>query len=800
MKNLKSYLFLITVFVTSVAFGADTWFPEGIQVKTGSTFGAKATADTKAIVDMRSTTKGLLPPRMTTAQRGAIASPTEGLQVFDTDLNSMMSYTGSAWEELASLAGTETFTNKTHTDPIVSDAVRLSEQGSTPSTPASTFKKLYAKNDGKLYTLNSSGTETEVGAGSGEGGINYITNGKAETDTSGWATYADAAATTPVDGTGGSPSSTWTRSTSSPMRGTASFLWTKSANNRQGEGASFAFTIDRADLGRQLAITGVYEVASGTYATADMALYVYDVTNATLIQPSGYQIISVGTQYEFVNVVFQAATNSSSYRLIIHTASTSASAYTLKFDNFGVGPLVKSVGVPYADTTAYTPTLTTSGGGAITLNATAKVDPNGLYYRDGEYLYLQVTFKNGSGGAASGSAGSVQIGIPSICTPNTAKLATSVGGVRVDGKGNVGTTTFIPAEAFISGSNILLMPSGLTSYLAVSNLAASYYVAMQAKIPCTGWSGNTVASDSASQRVVAFKAGTSSTSLAYNASTVMTFATAAIYDTHGGWNGSNAYTVRVPGKYKVAARTQLTSSTPAAANRFIYLAVRKSGVIQAYSDYDWSFNTTAREFQKEMTATFDAVAGDTIDVQVFQNLTGSAVSVSGSGPSENYFSVEMIQGPQQITASDLILARYTTAAGQSISGAGTANLIDFGTKDFDTTNSVTTGASWKFTAPAPGYYEICTSVVLAGSTGWADTEGIELIIYKNGSSGHRISYRDSFGSGSSVLAAGNGCGIVQLNATEYADLRVSQTSGGSIAMFASASYNWVTVKRLNAVQ
>lgn len=58
---------------------------------------------------------------------------------------------------------------------------------------------------------------------------NFISNPSPVKDTTGWATYADAAGTAPVDGTGGSPTVTWTRTTSSPLSETASFLFTKDA-------------------------------------------------------------------------------------------------------------------------------------------------------------------------------------------------------------------------------------------------------------------------------------------------------------------------------------------------------------------------------------------------------------------------------------------------------------------------------------------------------------------------------------------------------------------------------------------
>ena len=53
-----------------------------------------------AQLQVQSTTKGFLPPRMTTTQRNAIASPAAGLQVFDTTLNMMSYYNGTIWISL----------------------------------------------------------------------------------------------------------------------------------------------------------------------------------------------------------------------------------------------------------------------------------------------------------------------------------------------------------------------------------------------------------------------------------------------------------------------------------------------------------------------------------------------------------------------------------------------------------------------------------------------------------------------------------------------------------------------------
>lgn len=55
-----------------------------------------------ACLEVRSTTRGLLFPRMTTAQKNAIGSPVAGLVVYDTDLNKLCVRTAAAWETITS--------------------------------------------------------------------------------------------------------------------------------------------------------------------------------------------------------------------------------------------------------------------------------------------------------------------------------------------------------------------------------------------------------------------------------------------------------------------------------------------------------------------------------------------------------------------------------------------------------------------------------------------------------------------------------------------------------------------------
>jgi len=63
---------------------------------------AKYTPVASAALDMTGwLNKGFLMPSLTTIQRNAIVSPAEGLQVYDTDLNSVMYYNGIEWVGLA---------------------------------------------------------------------------------------------------------------------------------------------------------------------------------------------------------------------------------------------------------------------------------------------------------------------------------------------------------------------------------------------------------------------------------------------------------------------------------------------------------------------------------------------------------------------------------------------------------------------------------------------------------------------------------------------------------------------------
>ena len=69
-------------------------FNNGAEVGIGT-----VNPNTSAKLDVESTTQGFLPPRMSTTQRNAIASPAIGLVIFNITTNCLNFYTGAAWFE-----------------------------------------------------------------------------------------------------------------------------------------------------------------------------------------------------------------------------------------------------------------------------------------------------------------------------------------------------------------------------------------------------------------------------------------------------------------------------------------------------------------------------------------------------------------------------------------------------------------------------------------------------------------------------------------------------------------------------
>lgn len=75
-------------------------FASGLYYNSGSIAVGGTTADPSALLDLQSTTKGFLPPRMTTIQRDVISPPAPGLMIYNTTTNTMQYFNNTKWIDL----------------------------------------------------------------------------------------------------------------------------------------------------------------------------------------------------------------------------------------------------------------------------------------------------------------------------------------------------------------------------------------------------------------------------------------------------------------------------------------------------------------------------------------------------------------------------------------------------------------------------------------------------------------------------------------------------------------------------
>lgn len=573
---------------------------------------------------------------------------------------------------------------------------------------------VYATDESAVY-IDDGATLIEVGAGGDDvGGINYNPNHDIESSAAGYSTYADAAATSPVDGFGGSPTVTITRSTSSPLRGVGSLLLTKDAANRQGEGASVDLTeFDAADWGKVVTVSMDYGISSGTYADDDVSIWLYDTVNSVLIQPSPSKLKKHTLTAEKFYCEFQSATTSGSYRLIWHVASTSASAYVLKFDNIIVGPSAKLYGSPLTDWVAWTPTGSWSSNTTYT----------GFRRRVGDCEEFQVKV------ATSGAPTSANLTINLPVTIDTNKLTNSTASFDQLGLGsasdsgtayklhvNYNSTTSV----IVSFQNNASGAQTTVTQAAPFTFGASDYVIVNFKVPVVGYSSSMVMSSDASTRVIAARYELSaSTSIADG---VVLAPTNKIHDTHGAFNTSNGrFTCPVPGIYEVAAGHRTANNASGAVTRAMTLTLRKNGSANATIAFATTKTTSSTPQHAYGTAQVQCIAGDYLEV--FYNNDDGTINSSAT-QRDCFISFKLLTGPAQIASSETVASRHYAS---STAITGSLATIVWTTTDYDTHGAVASGV---FTCPIAGKYRVTSALALSGTFVLNNTSIME--IQKNG--------------------------------------------------------------------
>jgi len=613
---------------------------------------------------------------------------------------------------------------------------------------------------------------------------NYILNPDMDNNVTNWATYADAAGVAPVNGTGGSPNITFASSATTPLRGPGSGLLTKGAANRQGEGISTDFTIDTADKGRMLQISFDYTTATG-YVDNDIRIYIYDVTNSTLIEPSQRDLLATSLNGQYV-AFFQTPTTSTSYRLIYHISSTSATAYPLKIDNVKLGPIdIASSGASkackiYRATSAFSVAAATET--TVQFNTT-KYDLSGMATL-GSYaitapesgLYLL----------------NCNLAITGLTNDESLILR-----LKVDGTAVLTSTMADPvsdtASSIICSGAVQLTKGAVITATVDSAADTAYDISLDASATSSFLEAVLLQSDASdlNRSVIAFKA--------YRAAAANQTSTGAAqqvqldtiqYDTAGGWvGGSYRWVAPESGYYFLLGNVAMAGIADTKGIQ-PYLYVNGSSI--AVGDFVPGGASGSR--QGNVNTIILLNKGDYVELFAYQN-DGASEAYSVGAENTYLAGFKINCGVLSLAPTENIVAVYNTNAGQSISSGAAAAIIDFEDKVVDTHNAVTTGASWKFTAPISGYYNVSFLTTLAANTGWSGAESLYVSIYTDGAETSR-EYEYPNGGGVSIEAVNRHNRCIYLGKGSYVDIRIVQNSGGAIALSGTATNVWVSINKI----
>lgn len=536
---------------------------------------------------------------------------------------------------------------------------------------------------------------------------NYVKNATANENSAGWVAYANTPGVRPVDGTGGSPVTTITRNTSSPLANDADFLITKDAANRQGEGVSYNFTIDKLAQSQSIKIkfdyqaSSLFGLSSGIVGSdSDIEVWAYDVTNSQLIAVVPYVLTTGVTSPATFIGSFQASANSTSYRLILHIPTTNANAWTFEFTNVDVS--VSDNGIS---------TSSPSVSAAVYLSATTSFGANSPILFDG----IEFDTNNGYNPAT---------GMYTIPVSGTYSFTTNISHTTATNRVWSLWKNGALYKALVQDISGLL-DTGATLFQAKAGdtffLAADASVTVSASAPPPIQVGMTFNLEAPSQstadnKIITAKFGIDSTT----SGTLATTSGSSIifpftyYDTNNAYNSSTGiYTVPVSGYYDFLASGFAT----AGAQTFFYIFVNGNIATSRLGDSTNLDISTCMQLK--------LIAGDVVTFVAGTSFGYLYIAASNSPTGVTpTIVVTKVQGPVQSSSNSNVSARVTGASG-TLNGGSLSTPIQFSAVTFDTNNAFNLSTG-QYTVPVSGKYlvrayQFPTSNVTAG-----------IYVFKNG--------------------------------------------------------------------
>lgn len=696
--------------------------------------------DVTGQLNVISTTVGSKPcPPMTEAQRDAIATPSDGDCIYNTDSKSLNTYDTnvSKWISVGSGAG-----------------------------------------------------------GSGE--LSYIEgdNSDFENSVGDWVSYDDPPSDTPDDGTGAGATITCTRVEATDMLGAAHFRISKDAADRQGEGCSLDFTIDSTFANSPEIFWRRFRFkTSANYVEGDVTVHLYDVTNGALVgiyspdTNTGKMVLQgEGTSY----YRYQTVQGATSYRAIFHISTVNNLAYDVDIDRIVEGPINITHGPALTNWIDYPASgswanATYAGryrqiGDSITMDVTVTL--TGSVSGD-----LNINLPNGYTIDTSKieAVGNYQLGGTSFSLFNAFGRILSFPAYN-----NASSIKFLIIDDASGSSHVY---SSLSATFPRPDTVGDIHK-VTVTIPVIGLSSNTQYSQAFSNRDVVmnntnFAAQVFTTgSYDYN---VLQFGAPSV-DTVAAWDDANdKYIIKSNGYYDInCGHSRSFGSNPGVVE--ISMGLRKNG--GDWRNIDSELTTSGDLFygmKGGVTGEY-LVVGD--EIECYARKEGTTASSKSGDARQNYFNITKKSTAQSLMETPVVAETYTSDSGQSIAN-NTNAIIVFEDADAGNTHGVCNTSTGLCTLPYPGHYKFCSRVAHNGGASATSSRSFLFIAFNgSGIPDAVIGLKSGSGGGGYTLYTPGGCFQKYFNAGDTVELGVNQSSGSSQTMTTSGSNNYLTIERI----
>ncbi|MBC7420543.1 MAG: hypothetical protein H7328_07430, partial [Bdellovibrio sp.] len=754
----------------------------------GSVSVGNSTPAASAILDISSTTKGFLPPRMTAVERAAITSPAAGLIVYDTTDSNLYVFKNSIWTKVSD------------TSEVSFSVRQVVSQNLAATTQTKVDWDLKTFDTNSAFNLTSDRFQPLVA-----GKYLIILNSFA----SGLPSASDSYVQHYIIKNGASVTYNYTRTPSVNATVTTTYLIQMNGTTDYLEFSvlcSHACTLNQAALDNGNFIQGFLisgGSGGGSSSLANGSIFVGNASNvATAVALSGDATIS--------NLGIITFNNSSTARSNLGLGTAAALNIPAAGDA-GVGEIVRGTDTRLTNSRAPAGTASGDLSGTYPSPALAAIGAGGTG--------TKITYDTKGRVTASTSLNSADVTTALGFTPSNVAWSKNASNDASYSAGNVGIGTATPGQRLTVAGTIESTSGGV-------------------KFP----DGTVQATAAGSGPYKAAESRTTTAQTAAHATWTIISNLVNQYDTGGFWSAGapDRFTIPVGVNY-----VRVTGYMAWAANSTgpRYIQVFKNGAAIFHGVAGGPYITT-------MDATSDSagrgqvvsppipvVSGDYLQIAVYQasgaplNLQDGGISIeaangttsssAGSGTA-NYIplwanstslgnspiavsggnvgigtttpssklsvsgtiesttgGVKFPDGTTQTSASGGAVAmRYYAGGTTSIPAGSFSGSIQFSTKVYDTHNAFN---GTTYTTPVTGVYNICTSLISGNPTNW------EIDLFINGVRQHGFGFQPSG-------AVVTGCTMTQLSASDVVSVRSSQSNADTIA--ANSLWTWIAITKM----